>query len=169
VIENNELRLFHTGIVVDDLDAAMSVWGGALGLHWAPPKSASTPMECPSGVVGREVRFTYSLEGPHHIELLEQIDAGPYLAVTGGRYIHHLGYWTRDLAGQSQRLEELGFHRELSGLTADGRIDRAVYHRNPLAPGMWVEVVDENLVADIEGWMAAAAADQGVPFRSPFG
>jgi hypothetical protein len=167
---DRDMQLFHTGIIVDDLEGAMSSWGVALGLHWAPPKTATTPMRCPDGVKGREVRFSYSVEGPHHIELLEQVDPSPYLSLTGGRYIHHLGYYTRDLAGQSRRLEELGFPCELSGVASgsDG-VARATFHRNPLAPGMWIELVDESVASDIDPWMADAARDHGIAYTSPFG
>jgi hypothetical protein len=162
------LKLFHTGVIVDDLERAMESWGTALGLHWAPPKTATTPMSCPDGVLPREVRFVYSVEGPHHIELLEQVDATPYLSLTGGRHIHHLGYFTTDLVGQSRRLEEQGFPCELSGVGDDGRPNRATFHRHPLAPGMWIELVDESVAADIDPWMAEAARRHGVAYRSPF-
>jgi hypothetical protein len=169
---DRDMQLFHTGIIVDDLERAMSTWGVALGLHWAPPKTATTPMRCPDGVLGREVRFSYSVEGPHHIELLQQVDPSPYLSLTGGRHIHHLGYYTRDLAGQSRRLEELGFPCELSGVadSADGGgVARATFHRDVLAPGMWIELVDESVASDIDPWMAEAARQHGIAYRSPFG
>jgi hypothetical protein len=168
LFEDVAVKLFHTGVIVDDLEVAMRTWGVALGLHWAPPKTATTPMSCPQGVLPREVRFTYSVEGPHHIELLEQVDATPYLALTGGRHIHHLGYFTADLVGQSQRLEQLGFPCELSGVIADGLRNRATFHRNPLAPGMWIELVDRSVADDIDPWMAASARHHGVAYRSPF-
>lgn len=162
------MKLFHTGVIVDDLDSAMTQWGAALGLHWTPPKTASTPMQCPDGIRGREVRFVYSVEGPHHIELLEQVDATPYLSLTGGRHIHHLGYYTDDLLGESRRLEEQGFPCELSGIGEDGGRARATFHRHPLSPGMWIELVDHTVAADIDPWMAEAARAHNIPYTSPF-
>ncbi|MDQ7907458.1 VOC family protein [Phytohabitans sp. ZYX-F-186] len=162
------LRLYHTGMIVDDLDKAMVQMGGALGLLWAPPKEAKTPLLCPEGVRDRHVRFTYSLRGPHFVELLEQIDAGPYLSLTGGRYIHHLGYYTDDLTAAAAALEAQGYRRELSGVPEDGRITRASFHYNPQAPGMWIELVSHEIAAEIGGWIAEAAAAAGVPFVSPF-
>jgi hypothetical protein len=165
----SDIRLYHTGIIVDDLDEAMCTFGAALNLHWMPPLTATTPMRCPTGVEGREVRFTYGLEGPHHIELLEQIDPTPYLSLTGGRYVHHLGYYTADLAGSAAMLEEQGFKMELSGVGDSGEISRATFHHNPLSPGIWIELVSHEIADEIGGRMAQAAADQGIPFRSPFG
>ncbi|HEX3613222.1 MAG TPA: VOC family protein [Sporichthyaceae bacterium] len=162
------LTMFHTGVIVDDLEVASQLWTAAFGFHWAPPKTAATPMRCPAGVVPREVRFTYSLEGPHHVELLEQVDPGPYLHLSTDRHIHHVGYYTDDLRGQSARLEQLGFPAELSGVGADGGVHRATYHRHPVQPGMWIELVDDSVADDIDAWMAQAALEQGVAYRSPF-
>jgi hypothetical protein len=168
MIPSTEMRLYHTGIIVDSLDEAMRTYGEALGVHWAPPRTAETPMRCPTGVVGRKVRFTYSIEGPHHIELLEQIDPTPYLPLTGGRFIHHLGYFARDLAGAADWLNTHGFVMELNGVTEAGAISRATFHRSPLSPGIWVELVDQDLADWIAEWLSEAAAEQGIPFKSPF-
>ncbi|GAA3238026.1 VOC family protein [Pseudonocardia petroleophila] len=162
------LRLYHTGIIVDSLDNAMKTWGTALGLDWAPPKTSTAPMECPDGVVGREVRFTYSLQGPHFIEILEQVDPSPYLNLTGGRRVHHLGYYTDDLVQASADLEERGFRRELAGVGENGQIGRAAFHYSPESPGMWIELVSHEIADEIGGWIAEAAAARGIPFVSPF-
>jgi Glyoxalase/Bleomycin resistance protein/Dioxygenase superfamily len=109
VLEHPALTLYHSGIVVDDLDQAMATWSAAFDLHWAPPRLSTSPLRCPAGILGRKVRLTYSIEGPQHIELLEQVEDAPYRTVVGGQYIHHLGYRTADLVGQVRRLEDLGF------------------------------------------------------------
>jgi hypothetical protein len=168
MISAEGLTLFHTGVIVDDLEAAAALWTASFGFHWAPPQTAATPMRCPAGVLPREVRFTYSLEGPHHIELLEQVDPGPYLHLSTDRHIHHVGYYTTDLAAQSARLEALGFAAELSGVGEDGGVYRATYHCHPVQPGMWIELVDDSVADNIDAWMAQAAREQGVPYRSPF-
>jgi len=163
------LRLFHTGIIVDSLDEAMGAMGKALRLDWAPPRTSTAPMLCAEGLLDREVRFTYSLQGPHFIELLEQVNPGPYLNLTGGRRVHHLGYYTDDLRCASAMLEANGYRRELSGVTEDGGIGRASFHYNPEAPGMWIELVSDEIASEIGDWAASAAAKAGIPFASPFG
>ena len=162
------LRMYHTGIIVESLQNAMSTMGGALGLDWAPPRTSTAPMQGPNGVQGREIRFTYSLQGPHHIELLEQVDPAPYLNLTGGRRVHHLGYFTDDLIQASADLEARGFHRELSGVGENGQIGRAAFHYNPESPGIWIELVSYEIAEEIGGWIATAAAERGIPFVSPF-
>ncbi len=163
-----QLKLFHTGIIVDDLDKAMASWGEALGLSWAPPLTSTVPMRGPEGVAGREVRFTYSLQGPHHIELLEQIDATPYLGLTGGRRVHHLGYFTDDLRAAAADLEERGFRMELSGVADDGGIGRATFHYSEESPGMWIELVSHEIAAELGDVIRTAAEAAGIPFLSPF-
>src|ERR1700677_3626327 len=163
------LRLFHTGLIVDSLDEAMSAMGKALRLDWAPPRTSTAPMLCAEGLLDREVRFTYSLQGPHFIELLEQVNPGPYLNLTGGRRVHHLGYYTDDLRCASAMLEANGYRRELSGVTEDGGIGRASFHYRSEAPGMWIELVSDEIASEIGDWAASAAAKAGIPFASPFG
>jgi hypothetical protein len=162
------MRLYHTGIIVNNLDKAMPQMGNALGLRWAPPKASTAPLLCPDGVVEREVRFTYSLQGPHFVELLEQINPAPYLNLTGGRYVHHLGYFTDDLPAAAAELERQGYRRELSGVPENGAITRASFHYNPEAPGMWIELVSHEIAEEIGDWIAEAAAAAGIPYHSPF-
>lgn len=162
------MSLYHTGVIVDDLDRAMESWGDALGLLWAPPLESTVPLRCPDGIVGREVRFTYSLQGPHHIELLEQVDPSPYLNVTGGRHVHHLGYYTDDLRAAAADLEAKGFRMELSGIEDDGGIGRATFHYSEQSPGFWIELVSHEIAEEIGGWIRAAAEQHGIPYVSPF-
>jgi hypothetical protein len=162
------LKLFHTGIIVESLDHAMESWGGALRLDWAPPLTSTVPMRGPEGVAGREVRFTYSLQGPHHIELLEQIDPTPYLGLTGGRRVHHLGYFTDDLRAAAADLEGRGFRMELSGIADDGGIGRATFHYSDESPGMWIELVSHEIAREIGTVIRTAAEAKGIPYVSPF-
>ncbi len=166
--QSKKMKMYHTGAIVDDLDVAMARWTAALGLHWAPPLTSTVPLMCPTGLEDREVRFTYSIEGPHHIELLEQINPAPYVNLTGGRHVHHVGYYTTDLVGETARLESEGLICELSGVTEDGAVDRATFLRDPLVPGLWIELVDQSVVDFLDPWLAEAGADQGIGYESPF-
>ena len=155
------LTLFHTGIIVEDLEASMNVLSSLDGMRWAPPRVTTTPMIGPQGHIPREVRFTYSLDGPHYVELLQQAETAPYDILTGGRRIHHLGYLAKDLAADSERLDALGFRREMYGIDDNGAISRATYHYHDLFPGMWVELVDPLVWADLSAWIEAARAEAG--------
>ena len=168
VAKKPAMILYHTGLIVENLDDAMETMGEALGLDWFAPRKATSPFQSPGGILAREVRFTYSLQGPHFIEILEQIDPGPCLHVTGGRRIHHLGYYTEDLPGAARWLEDHGYRRELNGVDHDGNIARATFHYNPESPGMWIELVSHEVATEVGSEMARAAEQLGIDFRSPF-
>src|SRR5436190_11972214 len=59
--------LYHVGVRVVDLEAAMAELGKALGITWASvverDQAAWTPAE---GSFTTPLRFTYSCEGPQH-------------------------------------------------------------------------------------------------------
>lgn len=162
------MSLYHTGLIVENLDEAMETMGDALGLRWFTPRTATSPFQSPGGVLEREVRFTYSLQGPHFIEILEQIDPAPYLTVTGGRRVHHLGYYTDDLPTAARWLEDHGYRRELNGVDHHGGIARATFHYNPESPGMWIELVSHEVATEVGNEMMKAAEALGIEFQSPF-
>jgi hypothetical protein len=53
-------------------------------------------------------------------------------------------------------------------MTGDGQPDRFAYHRSPLSPGFWIELVADDQAREIDAWLADAAAEQGVPYTSLF-
>jgi len=61
--------------------------GEALGLDWFTPRKATSPFQSPGGILDREVRFTYSLQGPHFIEILERSTPRPiFTSPAAGAY-----------------------------------------------------------------------------------
>ena len=93
-------RLFHTGVRVPDLDKAMAELGGTLGLTWATPVEWQQPVWTPeAGAHTFPLRFTYSCEGPMHVELLDGAPGSPWDAgATPGA--HHLGVWVDDVPAE---------------------------------------------------------------------
>ena len=79
--------LFHVGIRVPDLDEAMTEHGDALDVTWAEVRETEQQVWTPDGGLQQvPLRFTYSAEGPQHIELLEGA-----LALTARRAIATAG------------------------------------------------------------------------------
>jgi Glyoxalase/Bleomycin resistance protein/Dioxygenase superfamily len=130
--------LFHTGIVVDDLDAGKKELGKALGLTWREG-GAAVRMLTDEGA--RTVRTGYALsrEGPHHVELVQSIE-GTLWAASAPGYSHHLGYWVDDVAATSAALVRLDYEWLASIAIADEAPPMCAYHaaRN----GLCVEIVD---------------------------
>ena len=151
--------LFHTGIRVPDLDEAMAELGDGLGLTWAearenPGQALWTPTD---GLQEIPLRYTYSAEGPQHIELL-QGPAGSFWDGDDRTGAHHLGIWVDDLTGETDRLVAKGW--TLVGAQrdpADGEGYGVFTYVQP-PTGLIVELVDKTVLPFFEQWWNAALA-----------
>ena len=96
--------LFHTGIVVDDVDAAKAEYSDLMGVTWGFEGEVDQPVWFPD-TGGRTVtfRFAYTDQGPHRLELVRPIP-GTLWEVTGVGHAHHLGFWCDDVPRVSAEL-----------------------------------------------------------------
>src|SRR5438067_13926869 len=62
--------LYHTGIVVDDIEAAKDELSVALGVTWGPEGSSERAVLLADGPRTMTFTFAYSAEGPHRLELV---------------------------------------------------------------------------------------------------
>ncbi|HEY8527286.1 MAG TPA: VOC family protein [Acidimicrobiales bacterium] len=128
--------LFHTGIVVDDLEAARDELGRLFGVTWF---EGGGEVRVLTDDGARTVRAAYALsqEGPHHIELAQAVPGTVWTAAAPGQ-AHHLGYWVDDVAAASAELARLGAPRVATIAPADDAPPMCAYHRTS---GPYVEVV----------------------------
>lgn len=102
-------RAYHIGVRVPDLDRAMEEMGADLGLTWCSVQTREQSVWTPAeGTQSVPLRFTYSAEGPQHVELLE----GAPGTIWDGRTqpgIHHTGVWVDDVRGETARLVAKGW------------------------------------------------------------
>jgi hypothetical protein len=126
---------FHVGLVVADLETGMDQLARALGLSWARVQRRTIVMEAPGEPVGVDVAYVYSLNGPPYLELIEQ-RPGTVFAQPG---LHHLGLWTNDPHGESDRLGDLGCPRETVIVGPDGNWAGGLFHT---VDALRVELVD---------------------------
>ena len=156
---------YHHGIVVTDFERALDELGSNLGLRWASVQRRQFDVAQPNGIVAADFRVTYSVTGPPHYEVIEA-NSGTIWADTGGG-VHHLGFWSDDLAGDSARLTEAGYtwegtyHRP----DVDGPFGFS-YHRLP-STGLRIELVDRARQPAFEAWLAggdfpSALEDEGM-------
>ena len=146
-------RLFHTGMVVDRLEPAMADLGAALGIRWAEPAEVSCDVWANGLIAPRTTRVTISVDGPHHLELIEHAASPPDDRLTGGRRVHHIGMWTPDFAAEVRRLETLGFASELSGCVEGDFPAMFSYHYNHHG-GLWIEVVSQDIYDGLASYLA---------------
>lgn len=119
--------LFHTGIVVDDLDVARHRLSGLAGYRWGDVIVAPTEVTLADGTnLGIESEFCYSMDVPR-LELVRTVPGTPWIPASSG--LHHLGYWSDDLVADGAALTAAGYVLELRGGPADGPL--FTYHRHP--------------------------------------
>jgi Glyoxalase/Bleomycin resistance protein/Dioxygenase superfamily len=150
--------LYHTGIVVPDLDAAMARLTALTGYRWITPLSYTLPFRTAAG--SRELTSTivYSVQGPH-LELVQEVPGSPWTAAPGNS-VHHLGYFTDNLAETGRLLERNGFSFEMTADVAQpsAESDLALFAYYVDAFGTRIEIVDRALFPDWPGFLQSMAA-----------
>src|ERR1700747_2731839 len=97
---------YHTGIIVPDLDAAMDRLSALAGYRWITPLTYTLPFRTTAGTRPLTSPIVYSVQNPH-IELLQEVPGSPWTAAPGNS-VHHLGYFTDNLADTARMLEDNG-------------------------------------------------------------
>jgi hypothetical protein len=148
-------RIFHLGVRVPSLDRAMDELGESLGVTWAKARDiADQPLWTPDeGLREVHLRFTYSAEGPQHLELLEGEPGTPWYG-DDSPGAHHVGVWVDDLVGETERLVALGWTVTAAHQPPGDGYGVFAYLQPP--SGLIVELVDQVIAPHFEQWWAAA-------------
>jgi catechol 2,3-dioxygenase-like lactoylglutathione lyase family enzyme len=149
-------NLFHVGVRVPDLAAAATELGEGLGVTWAEVRESEaqqlwTPKH---GAQEHRLKYTYSTEGPQHIELLEGA-AGSLWDGNDRPGAHHVGIWVDDVGGETERLVESGWTLVGAHRSPADRYGIFSYLQPPGA--LIVELVDRAVLPHFETWWGAAA------------
>ena len=117
-----KLDVFHVGVVVDDLDAAMTAMGANLGIRWAPVQERTQTVRRGDGEVRREaIRFTYSVDGPPHLELIDSASDALW-ATTPPGCLHHVGAFADDVRLPPGAGDDVGVRRRRRARTGRLRL-----------------------------------------------
>jgi hypothetical protein len=146
--------LYHTGIVVPDLDAEMARLSDLVGYRWITPQTYTLPIRSATGTRELTMTFVYSLQSPH-VELVQQIPGTPWTAAPGNS-IHHLGYFTDNLAETARILEASGCTLEATPALSGSDLALFAYYID--AFGTRIEIVDRALFPDFPAFLQSAAA-----------
>ena len=109
---------FHVGVVVPDLDAELGRLNALFGYEWSDEVALTTPVRFPSGEQEVEIRFRYSRNAPR-LEIIQQRPGTLWMPVEGSG-LHHLGYWSDDVAADGAALGEAGYAVEAEGVDGNG-------------------------------------------------
>ncbi|WP_156690390.1 VOC family protein [Mycobacterium sp. Marseille-P9652] len=146
---------YHTGIVVPDLEAATARLTALAGYRWIKPMSYTLPFRTAAG--SRELTSTivYSLQSPH-VELVQEVPGSPWTAAPG-HAVHHLGYFTDNLAESGELLERQGFSLEMTADVPGSDLALFAYYVD--RAGTRIEIVDRSLFPDFPAFLLSMAAE----------
>lgn len=140
---------YHTGIVVPDLDAAMSRLSALAGYRWITPMSYTLPFRTATGVHELTSTIVYSLQSPH-VELVQEVPGSPWTAAPGNA-VHHLGYFSDNLNESAQALEANGFTLEMTADVPGADLGLFAYYTDD--SGTRIEIVDRALFPDFPAFL----------------
>ena len=116
------------------------------------PAEYTLPFRTTAGTRELTSTFVYSLESPH-VELIQEVPGSAWVAAPGNS-VHHLGYFTDDLAESARLLEANGFTFEVPPMSR--RPDLALFAYYVDAFGTRIEIVDRALFPDFPAFLQAA-------------
>ncbi|MBL7500931.1 VOC family protein [Frankia sp. CNm7] len=144
---------YHVGVVVDDFEGTLKRLTELFGYEWCDELVADTAVRIytADGPVDTTIttRFTYSVNEPR-LEIIRPIPDSVWTPADSG--VHHLGYWSDDVPGDSAALIEQGLPIEVAGIGPDG-VPYWVYHRGPDGPR--VELVSSRIKPGLEQYWAS--------------
>ena len=149
--------LFKTGLLVTDLERAMTDLSTWLGVEWTPIQESPLTLRTAEGDQHTNLRFVYSTTGPLYLELLQAQSSGYYEA-SEGPHLHHVGRWVDDLAAASRELEAAGLPLEAAGVDEAGNYP-AIFCFHKGDHGTRIELVPAANRETFEAWLGGGALE----------
>ena len=142
---------FHIGIVVDDLESTLEQLTALFGYEWCDVIGGPIAVTGPAGDATVDLRFAYSRTSPR-LEVIRTAPGSLWEPADSG--IHHVGYWSDDVAADSAELVSQGWAVEAVGSRPDGTPYWS-FHRS--ATGPRVELVSRSVQAGMEQYWASSS------------
>ncbi|WP_019926593.1 VOC family protein [Nocardia sp. BMG111209] len=144
--------LYHTGMVVDDLEAAKKWYTDTAGYKWSKVVQAPQYIWTPEGEKIIFLKICYSGENlPHRLELIETIPGTVWTPTDSGP--HHHGRWSADVDADIAVLDRKGIKVEAKALLPNGPALWA-YCKGPVGPR--IELVGPLMKPLVELFFATA-------------
>lgn len=139
-------NLYHTGIVTDDFDATLAWFTKTADYRWCEPYAGEQVVVTPGGEITVPMRITYSMTEPR-LEILQSAPGTLWVPSDSG--VHHLGYWSDDVAADVAALEAGGLSVEVQAPLPDGSLLWA-YCKAPRGPR--IELVSRVIQPVLTEW-----------------
>ena len=145
-------NLYHTGIVVDDLDATMEWFSKLAGYTWTDVVEVEQVAQTPAGEVTIPMKMVYSGADPR-LELLQTVPGTVWMPADSG--VHHIGYWSDDVESDLAALQAGGMDLEVKSYNPDGSGTLLwAYAKGPTGPR--IELVSRAMEPFISYWWSSA-------------
>ncbi len=150
-------NLYHTGIVVDDLEGTMKWLGDAAGYIWTDVVTVDQQVVTPDGEATIPMKMVYSGADPR-LELLQTVPDTVWVPADSG--VHHLGYWSENVENDLATLEANGMTFEVKSHNPDGSGALLwAYAKGPSGPR--IELVSRDMQPFIAYWWESATPAGG--------
>jgi hypothetical protein len=146
--------LYHVGMVVDDLDGMLQLLTAAAGYRWIVQVKNELPVCFAHSTQRLDMRAAFSLDQPH-LEVIQHVP-GTLWAPSANGGLHHIGYWSDDIAADSAELVAAGFPIEASGQDAEGHLEWT-FHFAGVGPN--IELINSSFKAAVDDLIVR----EGVP------
>jgi hypothetical protein len=145
---------YHVGIVVDDLDATLQRLTDTAGYRWCDQYAGDQEVTTPDGEITIPLRFAYSVDEPR-LEIIEAVPGTLWVPADSG--LHHLGYWSDDVAGDTAALVERGYR-----VDAEAMLDDLALWTYCSAPGgPRIELVNRIIEPFLRDWFTTGRLPEG--------
>lgn len=145
-------NLYHSGIVVDDLDATLDWFTEMAGYRWTDVVEVDQVAQTPDGEVTIPMRMVYSGNAPR-LEFLQTAPGTIWVPADSG--VHHLGYWSDDVESDLAALEANGMRYEVKSYNPDGS-GTLLWAYCMGSTGPRIELVSRAMEPFIEYWWSTA-------------
>ncbi len=130
----------------------MAEMGAELSLTWCEVQVRQQGCWTPEGGFAlHALRFTYSAEGPQHVELLEGAPGSVWFAGDSPG-VHHVGVWVDDVVAETNAAVANGWRVAAASKSPDDGYGSFTYVVSP--SGFIVELVDAAVLPRFERWWA---------------
>ncbi|MCY4392131.1 MAG: VOC family protein [Chloroflexi bacterium] len=130
--------IYHVGIIVPDMEAAMDELGRRFNVGWRDPSTATVRVRDHAGDRILSPRVTFCDNStPIALELIEALP-GTVWSVTGRSQLHHFGLYVDSVQAAIDELGP-GMELEMAGLDRDGMLAGFCYVTDDL--GVRMELV----------------------------
>ncbi|WP_067887854.1 VOC family protein [Nocardia vaccinii] len=149
---------FHIGIVAADFDVTVTRLTEVFGYEWGPEVGGPVTVDLPDGkAVDLDLRCVYSVTVPR-LEVVRSV-ADTLWDPAGEAGVHHIGFWSDDVAADTEALLRHGYLAEATRPGAEGGLFFAFLRS---ADGFRVELVDRAAESGLSRCWAAPEASGGV-------